>query len=94
MGDVRSQPAHRPTALEEEHGVGWQCDRAVRVESIGDNRSVAKEAGVAGVETLDPVTGRDRQRDPGLRIGKSEDGDRLGGVVPGVEDEDALGLAL
>ena len=49
--------------LEEKDGVRreGQRDRAVRVEPIGDNRSVAKEARVAGVETLDPGAGRDRQ---------------------------------
>ena len=79
-------------ALEEEHGVRWQnqLDYAVRVDPIRDNRSVPKEARVAGVETLGPVTGRDRQRDPALGIGKAEDDERLGGGAPGVQGEEAF----
>ena len=64
------------------------------MESIRGNRSLTKETGIAGVETLGPIAGRDRQRDPALRIGKAEDGERLAGVAPGVKDEDALVRAL
>ena len=65
------------------------------MESIGDNRSVAKEAGVAGVETLDPVAGGIGSE---TRVSVSANPRMVivSAVVPGMtlQDEDALLLAL
>ena len=60
------------------------------MKTSGDTLAVREEPRFAGVEALDPVSGRDCQRDRGLCAGEPEDGNRLASAISRVEHEEAL----